>query len=736
MSALEATTTTTLLESVPWPPGSAPRTLRDRFVVVTGGSRGLGRAFAEQLAAAGASVLVGSRGPTEGRFQHRPLDLASKASVAEFARGLVRDGRPIDMLILNAAVHVPWRKVTTIDGQELHWQVNYLSNFLLSHRLLGLCRRSALKRIVYVASEAHRLAALPGAPLLGFWYRYARSKEAAVTFFLRLQELHPDLSVRVVSPGYVDTEIHRNKSRVSAWLERSWSRPRAPQVAAREIMACFEPGAATSVYWDRGAPATPSRPCSDVTRAESLWRASIEPLRDRLPGARAPQRVTNYAGTFSAFGPAIECPTTVEELAEIARRATDDGKSMRVVGRRHSYNDGFYSRTCMVSLEHLTRVVGFDPESKTITCEGGISIGAVCKYLDERGFALRYCGNYGGQTLAGALATGTHGYGREGGVMSELVRAVTVLLPDGRLMHTSDEKDLRALRLSLGALGVVVEVTLAIETVGSCRYDVACMPREEFALRLDDLARANEYLRFVPHPFDERSVFYVTINRVTDGPPTPPAQYISDRPPGAARLLVPWLRMPPVRALLGRALAVSRHRYTLHVPFSTTLFIRSGVVRRHAGLARVGQLALDRPDWLNMELAIPRESYSAFERLFAEERPRLSRFSRSQPYYTCRVVGAARNVLLAPNYARDVVFCDIHADKAEPWSHDFLRRLEAAAMRGMSARPHWGKLFFAEREGLQALYPAANIAAFMAARRRFDPEGVLSNAYTRRVLGL
>jgi len=197
-------------------------TLRDRFVVLTGGSSGIGRALAGQLAAAGASVLVGSRRPAFGRFEHRPLDLASKASVAEFASGLVRDGRPIDMLILNAGVHVPWKKLTTGDDLEVHWQVNYLSNFLLCHQLLQLCRRSALKRVVYVASEAHRLAALPGAPLLGFWYRYAKSKEAAVTFFLQLSELHPELQVRVVSPGYVDSEIHRNKSRLAARLERAW----------------------------------------------------------------------------------------------------------------------------------------------------------------------------------------------------------------------------------------------------------------------------------------------------------------------------------------------------------------------------------------------------------------------------------------------------------------------------------------------------------------------------------
>ena len=66
----------------------------------------------------------------------------------------------------------------------------------------------------------------------------------------------------------------------------------------------FEPETGTSVYWDRGSPGEPARRCSDAARAESLWQASLEQLRDKLPDARAPQLVTNYAGTFQAFGPA------------------------------------------------------------------------------------------------------------------------------------------------------------------------------------------------------------------------------------------------------------------------------------------------------------------------------------------------------------------------------------------------------------------------------------------------
>ena len=100
------------------------------------------------------------------------------------------------------------------------------------------------------------------------------------------------------------------------------------------------------------------------------------------------------------------------------------------------------------------------------------------------------------------------------------------------------------------------------------------------------------------------------------------------------------------------------------------------------------------------------------------------------------MVGRAHNVLLAPNYDRDVVFCDVHADPKEPRSRAFLERLEARAIRDLSARPHWGKVFFAERDTVRGLYPKENVAAFLECKRRFDPAGVFSNAYTRRVLGV
>ena len=417
----------------------------------------------------------------------------------------------------------------------------------------------------------------------------------------------------MVSPGYVDSEVHRNKGGIEARVERAWSRPRAPHAAAREILDSFEPRATGGVYWDRGKPATPSLPCLDSARAEVLWRASLEPLQHLLPDARAPECVTNHAHNVHAFSHPIVRPSTLEALCTAVRRAAEQGKGVKVVGQRHSYNDCFHSHGCMVSLEHFQRVVQFDPEGQTITCEAGISIGALCEYLDQRGFTLRYGGSHGMQTLAGALATGTHGYGRDGGVMSELVRAVTLLRPDGTLIHTSDERDLRALRLSVGALGVIVDLTLAIEHTGPCLYEVACMRREQFNERLGDLARANEYLRFVRHPFDARQVLYITINRQPGASLIGATRYLLDGSAIAPELLVPLLKMPFTRKVLGRVLGVRHKGFALQMPFSSLLFTRLGAVESHPGLAKSGMMALGRTDGLNMELAIPLERFSDFD---------------------------------------------------------------------------------------------------------------------------
>ena len=343
---------------------SAPSSLRGRFAVVTGGSAGIGRALA---AAARRRRRVRARGlAASGAGEVRASRARSRLQGlgAAFADGLLRDGRPIDLLVLNAGVHVPWKTVTTADGAGAALAGELPVQLPARPSAAGPVPPLALRRVVYVASEAHRLAALPGAPLLGFWYRYAKSKEAAVTSFLRLAELHPELTVRdrlaglrrLRDPPAQEPARRPARARLVPAARRGGGRARGPGVQ--------RPGGGRGVYWDRGAPRQPE-PALPGRRARGprCGRPSLDAARGRLPGARAPERdhqlradVPRARARDRASGHAWR------SWRAVVRRAAEDGKGVRVVGRRHSYNDGFFSPTCMVSLERLDRVVDLDPE--------------------------------------------------------------------------------------------------------------------------------------------------------------------------------------------------------------------------------------------------------------------------------------------------------------------------------------------------------------------------------------
>src|SRR5580698_10281539 len=116
-----------------------------RRAVVTG-TGGLGYETALALAAAGADVVLAGRSETKGRgsvvrilnlhphasIAFERLDLASLASIAAFAEQMEAQGRPIDLLVNNAGVMTPPKRLTTLDGFELQFGTNHLGHFALT----------------------------------------------------------------------------------------------------------------------------------------------------------------------------------------------------------------------------------------------------------------------------------------------------------------------------------------------------------------------------------------------------------------------------------------------------------------------------------------------------------------------------------------------------------------------------------------------------------------------------
>jgi NAD(P)-dependent dehydrogenase (short-subunit alcohol dehydrogenase family) len=175
--------------------------LTGKRAIVTGANSGLGLELTRRLAMAGAEVTLAVRNRARGdaavasiraeipdaRLELGDLDLGSLASIAVFADHRVRDERPIDILINNAGVMMPPKRLTTDDDFELQFGGNYLGHFALTAQLLPLLRKAGTSRVVNLSSIYARSGRLDWTNLQAErFYRpgraYGESKLAMLAF--------------------------------------------------------------------------------------------------------------------------------------------------------------------------------------------------------------------------------------------------------------------------------------------------------------------------------------------------------------------------------------------------------------------------------------------------------------------------------------------------------------------------------------------------------------------------
>jgi NAD(P)-dependent dehydrogenase (short-subunit alcohol dehydrogenase family) len=286
---------------------------RGRTAVVTGAA-GLGFESARTLARAGAQVIVASRNPAKGaeavariqgdtplatvRFE--AVDLGSLASVSAFAARLRGQIDALDLLVNNAGVMTPPRRMETADGFELQFGTNYLSHFALTGLLLPLLVNAGQARVVTVSSVAARQGRIDFSDLQARRdYRpmsvYAQSKLACLMFALELrrrsQDHGWDLTSIAAHPGISRTGLLYNTPGGPSGLRRTlrallWFmfQP-APQGALPQLFAATAPEARGGAYYGpdgfaelNGFPtdAHIPRAATDKAACARLWAISEE----------------------------------------------------------------------------------------------------------------------------------------------------------------------------------------------------------------------------------------------------------------------------------------------------------------------------------------------------------------------------------------------------------------------------------------------------------------------------
>jgi NAD(P)-dependent dehydrogenase (short-subunit alcohol dehydrogenase family) len=215
-----------------WTTADIP-SLNGRTAVITGATGGLGYETALALAGAGAAVVLTGRNDVKGqhaiqrirgqfpdaKVSYETLDLASLASVADFAKRFAAAHAALDLLINNAGVMALPTRQTTSDGFEMQFGTNYLSHYALTAQLLPWLRRGHQPRVVNLSSLTHRSGAIDFDDLQGTrsyspQKAYSQSKLAMLMFALELQRRSDaagwGLMSNAAHPGYARTDLIAN----------------------------------------------------------------------------------------------------------------------------------------------------------------------------------------------------------------------------------------------------------------------------------------------------------------------------------------------------------------------------------------------------------------------------------------------------------------------------------------------------------------------------------------------
>ena len=271
--------------------------MKGKTVLITGATRGIGRAGAEAMAALGAElVLVGRDEIRLGETKAACLDqgaagvrtyvadLSLRKGVAELAHRITAYEPALDILWNNAGGWFAERSVTP-EGYEMTWAMNHLAYFDFTQLLFPLLEKSNDPRVLCTASEAHRWGRMEWDNLQGEknwdgWKAYCNSKLANLLYVAEQGRLLGDSKIRIcaVHPGLVNSafgdENRGIRSRVFLWLKRSFGRTNEQGADTAVWLAVRQDRPKQGAYYSNRSEKTPSAAARDPEAATRLWRIS------------------------------------------------------------------------------------------------------------------------------------------------------------------------------------------------------------------------------------------------------------------------------------------------------------------------------------------------------------------------------------------------------------------------------------------------------------------------------
>ncbi len=409
----------------------------------------------------------------------------------------------------------------------------------------------------------------------------------------------------------------------------------------------------------------------------------------------------NWAGNYTYRAQKLHRPTTVEQVQEIVANAA----SVHVLGSRHSFND-IADSSELISLEDLPADVVVDHEAQTVSFAGGVKYGNLVKTLNDEGVALHTLASLPHISVAGAVATATHGSGVTCGNLGTAVAGLEIVTSNGEILKASrGDPDFDGLVVGLGALGAVTRITLDVQPA----YQVKQRVFEGLSWKA-----------LFDH-FDEITSCGYSVSIFTRWGETNDQVWVKSRTDEPQQV---------EGELFGAVEAtVARHMISELDPIACTPQLgRPGLWSDRLPHFRMDYTPSNGQEIQSEYLLPRRHALPALEALRALA-------NKMQPLLLVSEIRrvAADHLWMSTSYEQDSVA--IHFTwKREPDAVQALVAQLEEALAPFGARPHWGKVFQADAAAIAGLYQRHS--DFVRLVERLDSRGAFRNAWLKaHVLG-
>jgi xylitol oxidase len=405
----------------------------------------------------------------------------------------------------------------------------------------------------------------------------------------------------------------------------------------------------------------------------------------------------NWAGTIQFAATEIVAPTSVEQVQEVVERSA----KVRALGTGHSFSTVADTDRTLLLTESLPPLIEVDRDAALVRVGAGVRWGDLAAAVAASGLALHNMGSLPHISVAGSVATGTHGSGSRLGCLATAVSAQTMVTATGELRTLSrGDADFAGSVVALGLLGIVVDLTLDLvpgyDVAQTVWRDVPYPVMFDEVLRVLDIARSvSAFTTWGDHGFEQvwakseapapaRADLSWTGGRVADAPLHPIPGMDASSCTDQLSVVGPWWSRIP-------------HFRSEFTPSSGVEIQTEYVVAREHATAALRALHATRADFRDVLQVSEIRSI------------------------------ASDDLWLSPAYSREGVALHFTwLRDAEPVAAAV--RMVEEALAPFDPRPHWGKVFSLPPERVLRSLPMSE--AFADLRREWDPAGCFTNDFT------